>query len=156
MATHFIPARNAAPITRAAFLARFPNVFISDDEVAEGKTSIDANDLGVDVGSDVVWVAFVNNVMVTMSSYGGSCCEAAYVLGSTLNVQMFSEHDDEFDYHNFAVDVNTATPLITKGDWVVYSKEGYAWLYNKRTNSFYSYIEREVADVNIDEMIAET
>lgn len=156
MSTHYIPQRSDRAITRAEALSHFPDAIVSDDDIKKGLTIHTADDIGVDGGNGCVWLSFHGEALSTANIYGRSREGSVEAVESILGITFVCEHDDDFDYHNFGVDVKTTAPMAEKGDWAVYSDGAYAWLYNKATDSYYSYVEREVGNINIDEMIEES
>jgi hypothetical protein len=156
MGTIYIIERDTAPITRAMVLEQFPEAIVSDDDIAEGKTPTTiGTDLGIECDGEYAWISFYNENVCRLNTYGRNGDGAVDFFGDVFSVQMICEHNDEFSYHEFPVDVKTAVPYAEKDGWQVFECEGYVYLYNKPNNSFYIHLERGIADFNIDEMIEE-
>lgn len=157
MSTSYVINRNSKNvITKQQVLTCYPDAYVSDDAAKEGKTqqTVDVS-LGVNEGGHVTWLTFSGDRVVGADVYGRTQAYALDVLSDATGVDFVSEHDSDFDYHNFPVDVKTATPIKEKDGWQVFQCGDYVYLYNKAADSFYVHIERKVDEYNIDDMIAE-
>ena len=157
MATIFICDRHTAAISRVMVLEKFPNATIGPDDVAKGKVRTDEGvQLGISDSGKWAWISFNDDDEVShLETFGRNDDNAIEAFGDAFNVNMFSEHDDEFDYHNFPVDVNVATPYATKDYWQVFESDGWVYLYDSADKAFYAHICQEVNNYNLDDMIEE-
>lgn len=137
MATCLIPNRHAAKLTRAVVIAKH-NPIVSDDDLAKGLTVQTAKTIGVSAIGSYMWLTFDDNDNMTcINVYGRSSTAAAYAFGVSIGLELFSEHESDFSYHEFPVDVYHATPKYEHDGWQGFEQGGYIWPYDKLRNSFY-------------------
>lgn len=130
-------------------------LIVSDeDKIEKNHTIHTADSVGCVVDGHTTWLSFSGDVCTFAEVFGGNRSDALDLIKDELGVEFISEHDDEFGYHQFVVDVKTATPIEVKGEWEVYGNDEWVELYNKPNNSFYSHVWAERNTYNIDDMIA--
>lgn len=158
MSTHYITERNAKVFNREEILKCFASMIIlSDDDVAEGRTLTETGvTLGVEVNGDCAWIAFDDKDCVThFSTYGISTGKAIDFISDQLKLRLISEHDSDFDEHNFPVDVNTTLPLDEMDGWQLFEHGEYVYLYNANTKTFYPHICELSDEYDIETMISD-
>lgn len=143
MATCYIPNRHAAPITRKQILSKC-NVIVGEDDVEKGESIHTAADLSVELDSGYVWLTFIDDVVVMGNTYGHSQTEDTIPEFQTLTgIELICEGAENFDYHNFVTDINTAAPLYAEDGWEVHGGVemfGEISVYYRPANRFFSHI----------------
>lgn len=137
MATCLIPNRHAEKLTRAVVIAEH-NPIISDDDATAGKTVHTAKTLGIRAVGGYIWLDFDDEGnMVCINVYGVVSAAAAFNFGIVIGIELFSEHCDDFSYHEFPVDVHTTTPTYKVEGWEGFVVDGYVFPYDRANDSFY-------------------
>lgn len=132
------------------------SVVVSEDDEAKGLTVASPDvDLGIANGGEYAWISFYSGEVTCLNVYGGSGEGAIDLFEQTFNVKLISEHDDDFPYHNFPVDVHTAPVYASKDNWRLYQCGDFVYLYDAKNNSFYAHVCERVNEYNFDHMIAE-
>lgn len=142
MATCYIPNRHAAPITREQILSKC-NVIVNEKDAEKGESIHTAADLGVELDSGYVWLTFIEDVVVMGNTYGHSQTEDTIPEFQTLTgIELICEGAENFDYHNFVTDINTAAPLYVEDGWEVHGAEmfGEISVYYRPANRFFPHI----------------
>lgn len=123
------------------------HLYVSDESLKVGISIDDAQEVGVDVGGAYLWMTFnSDNILTMVNTYGRQSVDPEEWAASALGIQLISEHDDEFPYHQFPVDVREVEPTFTKGPWCGYVVDGYIYPYNKEDGLYYIHLETKVAD----------
>lgn len=144
MATCSIPNRHAAKLTRAQVIAKH-NPIVSDDDAAKGLTLWTAKTLGVSACGGHMWLDFDEaDNMVRINVYGVVSEVTTYNFGIIIGIKMFSEHEYDFSYHEFPVDVHHMEPTYKQDGWEGFVQDGYLFPYDRANNSFY--IHKQIED----------
>jgi hypothetical protein len=156
MANYYILARNSEAISREDVLREFPGAIVSKDDQKAGKIVTDSDVvLGIEYDGWWAWVSFENNNVISISKYGRNQEAPINHLAEVFDVHVVCEHDEDFPYHEFPVDVKVAEPFSEKDGWQLFEKDGWVYLYNKAHDVYYNFISRPIDETDFDEMIAE-
>lgn len=137
MATCFIPVRDAAVITRIATITNAiftDRLFVSQKDDSELQTLETAKEIGISTGRGTAWLEFgegPDGQLLNMAVYGVASVDAAYLIAADLGIEIVSEHDEDFSYHEFPVDVNTIEPTYKIDQWEGFLVDGYIYPYNR-------------------------
>jgi hypothetical protein len=156
MSTCYILPRGTQ-INRQQVLAKFAT-YLSDEDMKDTEITLEnAESVGINAGGSYCWVSFNNDLVGCVSTYGSGNDDAVEHFEQTFGTRLISEHDDDFSYHDFPVDVRdpNVKPIAEKDGWEVFEDDGWCYLYNRPNNSFYTHVQCEREEMNIDNMIAD-
>lgn len=140
MSTLFIIKRQYPKLSRADLLIHKvlkDRLVVSRDDEQKGLTVANSPVVGVVVDSGAVWFSFYEEFVSSLEVFGTTSTLDVYDLAREMCIEVVSEHEESFAYHEFPVDTNTDTPTYKNGDWEGFVVDGLTYPYNRKHDSYF-------------------
>lgn len=140
MSTLFIIKRQYPQISQAELLTHKvlkDRLVVSTDDEKKGLTVENSLSVGVTTDSGCVWFTFYEGFVSSLEVFGGTSSLDAYDLAREMCIEVVSEHEESFAYHEFPADTNVDTPTYKNGDWEGFVVEGLTYPYNRKHDSYF-------------------